>query len=71
MSCVADWLGAEMEVAVSGGGVLAAVDPWRNVVRGDVTPWPEIRNGDGGHGAAVCLRIRSPVTGLVVARARL
>src|SRR5947209_3699424 len=40
MSCVADWLGAEMEVAVSGGGVLAAVDPWRNVVRGDVTPWP-------------------------------
>lgn len=29
-----------MDVARSSGGVLAAVDPWRNVIRTGVRPWP-------------------------------
>ncbi len=34
------WLGHEVEVAQSAGGVFAFVDPWDGVVHGGVTPWP-------------------------------
>lgn len=35
-----DWRGTEVEVAKSQGGVLALADPWANVVRTGVLPWP-------------------------------
>jgi hypothetical protein len=35
-----DWRGAEVEVAKSAGGVLALANPWEDVVRGGVLPWP-------------------------------
>ena len=35
-----DWRGIEIEVARSAGGVLALADPWANVVRSGVLPWP-------------------------------
>jgi hypothetical protein len=35
-----DWRGIEVEVARSAGGVLALADPWANVVRTGVLPWP-------------------------------
>jgi hypothetical protein len=35
-----DWRGKEIELVASSGGVLAFVNPWDGVVRGDVQPWP-------------------------------
>ena len=35
-----DWRGTEVEVATSAGGVLALANPWENVIRTDVLPWP-------------------------------
>jgi len=40
MTRIHDWLGRDVEAARSAGGVLAVADPWGNVVRGDVKPWP-------------------------------
>lgn len=40
MTTIQDWHGESMEVARSGGGVLAAVNPWHNVIRTGVRPWP-------------------------------
>lgn len=40
MPFIPDWHGAEIEVAHSAGGVIAVVDPWSNLVRGAVSPWP-------------------------------
>ena len=34
------WLGHEVELAESDGGVLAFRDPWEGLVRGGVQPWP-------------------------------
>jgi hypothetical protein len=35
-----DWRGIEVEAVRSAGGVLALADPWANVVRTGVVPWP-------------------------------
>lgn len=35
-----DWRGTEVEVAKSAGGVLALSNPWDNLVRSGVLPWP-------------------------------
>lgn len=40
MTRIAGWNGVEIQVATSAGGVLAAVNPWDNLVRTGVTPWP-------------------------------
>ena len=40
MTIIPDWNGREIEVATSAGGVLATVNPWDNVVRTAVAPWP-------------------------------
>jgi hypothetical protein len=40
MATIQNWHDESMEVARSGGGVLAAVDPWHNVIRTGVRPWP-------------------------------
>jgi hypothetical protein len=37
---MADWRGADVDVAVSAGGVLVLASPWDNVVRTGVGPWP-------------------------------
>ena len=37
---IPDWQGAEIHVARSRGGVLAVQDPWENVVRTGISPWP-------------------------------
>jgi hypothetical protein len=37
---IADWTGHDIEVARSSGGVLAVVDPWANVFKTGVKPWP-------------------------------
>lgn len=40
MELIEDWLGNRVEVAKSGGGVLAVANPWTNVIRSGVRPWP-------------------------------
>ena len=35
-----DWRNKPIEVAKSSGGVLAVADPWNNVIRTGVRPWP-------------------------------
>jgi hypothetical protein len=40
MATVQNWHDESIEVARSSGGVLAAVDPWHNVIRTGVRPWP-------------------------------
>lgn len=40
MRSIEDWLGNRVDVATSNGGVLAVADPWNNVVRSGVHPWP-------------------------------
>lgn len=40
METIKDWHGNPIEVARSGGGVLAVADPWNNVIRTGVQPWP-------------------------------
>jgi hypothetical protein len=40
MQSIRNWRGNDIEVASSGGGVLAVLNPWDNVVRAGVTPWP-------------------------------
>jgi hypothetical protein len=37
---VPDWRGREVDVVVSAGGVLALANPWDNMVRTGVSPWP-------------------------------
>src|SRR5689334_15083520 len=37
---IPDWRGRTIEVARSTGGVLAAVDPWANLITTGVRPWP-------------------------------
>lgn len=40
MGSIEDWLGKPIEVARSNGGVLAVANPWNNVIRSGVLPWP-------------------------------
>jgi hypothetical protein len=40
MTTILNWQDESMEVARSSGGVLAAVDPWQNVISTGVRPWP-------------------------------
>ena len=40
MEPIKDWRGNPIEVAKSKGGVLAVADPWNNVIRTGVRPWP-------------------------------
>ena len=40
MRKVEDWLGRPIDLAESKSGVLAFVDPFGGLLRGDVTPWP-------------------------------
>jgi hypothetical protein len=40
MARIQDWRGRTIEVATSAGGVRAVVDPWDNVIRTGVQPWP-------------------------------
>jgi hypothetical protein len=40
MAYIQNWHGAEIKVARSAGGVLAVADPWDNVVRTGIRPWP-------------------------------
>jgi len=35
-----DWCGNRIEVAQTRGGVLAVADPWNNVIRTGIRPWP-------------------------------
>jgi hypothetical protein len=37
---IENWQGQRTEVARSRGGVLAVADPWNNVIRTGVKPWP-------------------------------
>ncbi len=40
MAQIQDWRGNSIEVAKSRGGVLAVADPWNNVIRTGIRPWP-------------------------------
>lgn len=40
MAQIQDWRGQQIEVARSRGGVLALVNPWENLIRTGVRPWP-------------------------------
>jgi hypothetical protein len=40
MTAIQDWRDDQVETATSSGGVLALVDPWQNVIRSGVKPWP-------------------------------
>lgn len=40
MELIRDWRGDSIEVTRSKGGVLAVADPWRNLIRTGVRPWP-------------------------------
>src|SRR6185503_14844527 len=40
MATIRNWHNESIEVAQSSGGVLAVVDPWHNVIRTGVRPWP-------------------------------
>ena len=40
MAHIQDWRGRQIEIARSAGGVVAAADPWDNLVRTGVQPWP-------------------------------
>jgi hypothetical protein len=40
MARINDWRGGSIEVAHSGGGVRAVVDPWKNVITTGIRPWP-------------------------------
>jgi hypothetical protein len=40
MATIQNWHHESIEVARSTGGVLAAVNPWHNVIRTGVRPWP-------------------------------
>ena len=40
MARITDWRGQSIEVAQSGGGVRAVVDPWNNVITTGIRPWP-------------------------------
>lgn len=40
MEQIKDWQGSPIEVVKRKGGVLAVADPWNNVIRTGVRPWP-------------------------------
>src|ERR1700733_5260040 len=40
MEQIADWNGVSVKVAKSSGGVVALVNPWENLIRTSITPWP-------------------------------
>src|SRR4051794_12934946 len=40
MTRIQNWRDEPIDVARSSGGVLAAVDPWQNMIRAGVRPWP-------------------------------
>jgi hypothetical protein len=40
MTTILNWHNESIEVARSSGGVLAAVNPWQNVISTGVRPWP-------------------------------
>ena len=40
MARLTDWLGREIEVARSSGGVLVTADPFDNLIRTGITPRP-------------------------------
>lgn len=40
MELIKDWSGNPIEIAKSKGGVLAVADPWNNVIKTGVRPWP-------------------------------
>jgi hypothetical protein len=40
MRVIRNWRDEDIPVAMSTGGVIATVDPWHNVVRTGVSPWP-------------------------------
>jgi len=40
MARMRDWRGVDVESAVSAGRVVALANPWDNVVRTGITPWP-------------------------------
>jgi len=40
MEQIKDWRGNPIEIATSKGGVIAVADPWNNVIRTNVRPWP-------------------------------
>lgn len=40
MRSIEDWRGNHVDIASSNGGVLAVADPWNNVIRSGVHPWP-------------------------------
>src|SRR5581483_4690440 len=40
MHQITDWRGAVVDVALSSGGVRAVSNPWDNVIRTGVHPWP-------------------------------
>ena len=40
MDSIANWIGNQVEVAHSKGGVMVLVDPFANIVSGGVVPWP-------------------------------
>jgi hypothetical protein len=40
MTTIQNWQDESIEVARSSGGVLAVVDPWKNVISSGVRPWP-------------------------------
>ncbi len=40
MGLIQDWQGSSIEVARSRQGVLAVADPWNNVIRTGIRPWP-------------------------------
>src|SRR5579872_902948 len=37
---ITDWNGAPIRIAKSTGGVLALVNPWENLIRTSIRPWP-------------------------------
>ena len=40
MAQISDWRGHLVEIAESAGGVRAVADPWNNVIKTGVRPWP-------------------------------
>jgi hypothetical protein len=40
MESIENWRGELIPVARSRGGVVACADPFANLLRGDVSPWP-------------------------------
>ena len=40
MRQIQDWRGHQIQIAQSNGGVIAVVDPWANLIRTGVRPWP-------------------------------